>query len=157
MKQDKFLMGILAGIGILIALALVLFFTRQEKREYKPEDTPGNIVHNYVLAVLEKDYEKAYGYLADLEHKPSYDTFRRSFFNNMVNPGSAGIEIGEADISNNDAVVSVTLHYPSSDIFSGGYSSNESASLVKQNGVWKIASMPYSFWDYSWYQEPFQP
>ena len=31
------------------------------------QDTnPDDVVHNYVLAVLNKDYQKAYGYLADL-------------------------------------------------------------------------------------------
>ena len=34
MKQDKFLTGILIGIGVLILLALGLFFTRQDKRDY---------------------------------------------------------------------------------------------------------------------------
>jgi hypothetical protein len=29
--------------------------------------------------------------------------------------------------------------------------------LVKQNGAWKLSSMPYNFWDYSWYQEPYKP
>ena len=32
MKQDRFLTGILIGIGALILIALVLFFTRQEKK-----------------------------------------------------------------------------------------------------------------------------
>ena len=55
MKQDKFLTGILIGIGVLILLALGLFFTRQDKREYVADATPDGVVHNYVLAVLNKD------------------------------------------------------------------------------------------------------
>ena len=70
MKQDKFLTGILIGVGMLVLLALVLFFTRQDKRDYLAEDAPEGVAHNYVLAVLNKDYEKAYGYLADLKYKP---------------------------------------------------------------------------------------
>ena len=49
MKQDKFLTGILIGVGALVVLALVLFFTRQDKRDYLPEDTPEGVAHNYVL------------------------------------------------------------------------------------------------------------
>ena len=30
-------------------------------------------------------------------------------------------------------------------------------SLVDQNGKWKLNSMPYNFWNYNWYQEPFKP
>lgn len=153
MKQDKFLTGILIGVGVLIVLALVLFFTRQDKKEYRIEDTPDAVAHNYVLAVLNKDYEKAYGYLADLKHKPTYEEFRQSFLNGMVNPDNAGIEIGEVEIINNDAYVDVLVYYSYNDPFSSGYSTTEQATLIKQNGVWKISVMPYNFWDYSWYQD----
>jgi hypothetical protein len=29
--------------------------------------------------------------------------------------------------------------------------------LVKQNGAWKLNSMPNNFWDYGWYQKPYKP
>ncbi len=67
MKQDRFLLGILIGIGVLIIAALVVFFIRKDSQTYVPDDVPEGVVHNYVVAVLNKDYEKAYGYLADLD------------------------------------------------------------------------------------------
>ena len=79
MKQDRFLTGILVGIGLLVVVALVVFFTRKNSQTYVPDDTPEGVVHNYVLAVLDKDYEKAYGYLAELKYKPTYEEFRRAF------------------------------------------------------------------------------
>jgi len=157
MKQDRFLTGILIGIGVLILLALGLFFTRQDKREYIAEDVPEGVVHNYVLAILNKDYEKAYAYLADLEHKPTYEEFRRSFFNGMVNPNDTGVDVGTAEINDDEAVVTLTLFYSYSDPFSSGYESTDRALLVEQNNDWKLNSMPYNFWDYSWYQEPPKP
>ena len=157
MKQDKFLTGILLGIGVLVVLALSLFFTRQENRDYIADDTPDGVVHNYVLAVLNKDYQKAYGYLADLDHKPTYEDFRQSFFNGMVNPVDAGVDIGSVNINADEAVVSLSIYYASNDPFSSRYASEERALLVKQSGAWKLNSMPYNFWDYNWYQEPFQP
>src|SRR3990170_4420143 len=111
MKQDRFLIGILIGIGVLILLALVLFFTRQENRDYVADNTPDGVVHNYVLAVLNKDYQKAYGYLADIEHKPTYEEFRQSFFNGMVNPGDVGVDIGSVETNNDEAVVSLFIYY----------------------------------------------
>lgn len=157
MKQDKFLTGILIGIGVLIALAVALFFTRQDKRDYIAEIGPDAMVYNYVLAVLNKDYQKAYGYLADLEHKPTYEEFRQSFFNGMVNPGDVGMDIGAVDIHNDEAVVSISVYYSNTDPFSSRYASEDRALLVLQNGNWKINSMPYNFWDYNWYQEAFKP
>lgn len=157
MKQDKFLIGILAGIGALIVLALVLFFTRQDKREYISDATPEGVVHNYVLAVLNKDYEKAYSYLADLENKPSEDDFRQSFFNGIINAENVGVDIGEAEISDENASVNLLIYYSSNDPFSSSYGSQDRASLVQQNGNWKLSYMPYSFWDYNWYQVPYVP
>jgi hypothetical protein len=157
MKQDKFLTGILIGIGVLILLALVLFFTRQDNRDYVADTTPEGVVNNYVLAVLNKDYQKAYGYLADLEHKPTYEQFRQSFFNGMVNPGDVGVDIGGVETHNDEAIVTINVYYSNSDPFSSRYSNTERALLVKQNGDWKLSSMPYNFWDYGWYQEPYKP
>jgi hypothetical protein len=156
MKQDRFLTGILIGIGVLILLALGLFFMRQDKREYVADTTPEGVVHNYVLAILNKDYEKAYGYLADLENKPTYEAFRQSFFNGMVNPEDTGVDVGTAEINGDEAVVTLTLFYSYSDPFSSRYESTDQALLVRQGGDWKLSSMPYNFWDYNWYQESFQ-
>ena len=153
MKQDRFLTGILIGIGLLILLALGLFFTRQDKRDYVAETTPDGVVHNYVLAVLNKDYQKAYGYLADLEHKPTYEEFRQSFFNGMIRPEDTGVDVGAAEINDDEAIVTMTLFYSYSDPFSSGYESTDRALLVEQNGKWKLNSMPYNFWDYNWYRE----
>jgi len=158
MKQDKFLTGILIGIGTLIVLALALFFLRKDgQREYIADSTPEGVTHNYVLAVLNKDYQKAYGYLADLENKPTYEQFRQSFFNGMVNPTEAGVEVGAAEINGDEAVVTLSVYYSANDPFASRYASEDRALLVEQNGAWKLSAMPYNFWDYGWYQEPFKP
>ncbi len=155
MKQDKFLMGILIGIGVLILAALIIFFTRQDKQIYVAETTPDAVVHNYVLALLNKDYQKAYGYLADLDNKPTFEAFRKSFATGSLTPLSAGIKIGKVNVTGEDATVEVSMIYSSSDPFSTGYNNVGSAHLVMQNGAWKISNMPaYTLWDYSWYQTP---
>ena len=97
MKQDRFLVGILVGIGVLVVVALALFFTRQDKQEYVPDDTPEGVVRDYVLAIYKDDYEKAYAYLAETDNKPTYNEFRQAFFNNYVNPSNAGLELGETE------------------------------------------------------------
>jgi len=154
MKQDRFLTAILIGIGVLIVIALAVFFTRKDTQTFVSEDAPEGVVHNYVLSVLNKDYERAYGYLADLENKPTFDEFRRAFLNGEVNPGNAGVDIGGTEIVGDVATVEIGLVYSSSDPFSTGYRNNDSASLLLQNGAWKLSSMPrYNFWGYNWYAE----
>jgi hypothetical protein len=153
MKQDRFLIGILTGIVVIIVVALVLFFSRQSAQDYRPDNSPEAVVFNYVLAITERDYQKAYGYLADLEHKPTYDEFRQSFFNGMVSPNNVGVDVGEAHINGDEATVDVSMVYPSSDPFSPGYSNPDRALLIRQAGEWKLSSMPYNFWDFNWYQQ----
>ena len=157
MKQDRFLTGILIGIGALILIALVLFFTRQEKKEYLTEKSPYASTYNYVLAITNKDYKTAYTYLADKDNKPAYDQFRQAFFNGSVSANNVGVDVGEAEVNEDEAFVDLTLIYSSSDPFSGGYNNTDRAQLVKQKGDWKLVYMPYNFWAYDWYQEPFKP
>jgi hypothetical protein len=152
MKQDRFLVGILVGIGVLVIVALTLFFTRQDKQEYVPDDTPEGVVHDYVLAIYKDDYEKAYAYLAETDNMPSYNEFRQAFFNNYVNPNNAGLELGETKIVGEEAYVTVYLIYNPSGPFSDGSRSSDTAHLERQNGAWKLLQMPYNFWSYNWYQ-----
>ena len=157
MKQDRFLLGTVIGIGVLAVVALGLFFMRQDTQVYLTTNTPEAVVHNYVLALTNSDYEKAYGYLADLEHKPTYAEFRQSFFNRMVNPEGVGVDVGKSEVNGDEATVEITLMYSSSDPFSNNYNNTDRAQLVRQNGEWKLSSMPYNFWDYNWYQSISKP
>lgn len=157
MKQDRFLFGILVGIGILVIVALGLFFTRQDTQEYVADDTPEGVVHNYSLAVYREDYEKAYGYLGEAKNKPTYSEFQTPFFNHYVDPRNVGLEIGESKIADEEAFVTLFLIYNTSDPFSSSYRGTETAHLERQNGQWKIMQMPYSFWSYDWYQPTPEP
>ena len=155
MRQDRFLTGILIGIGVLIVAALAVFFIRRDGQTYVAEGTPEGVVHNYVIAVLNKDYQKAYSYLADLDHKPTYEEFRSAFVTGALNPDSSGVDVGSSEITGEDAYVEVAVIYNPSDPFSTGYRDVQRAILVKQSGAWKISSMPtYYLWGYNWYQEP---
>jgi hypothetical protein len=154
MKQDRFLTGILVGIAVLVVIALLVFFIRNDTQSYISEDAPEGIVHNYVLAVLNNDYEKAYGYLADLDNKPTFEQFRNAFIQGTVNPNNSAVDVGLSEISDDTATVEVAMIYNPSDPFSTGYRDVQRAILVQRNGAWKLSSMPcYYFWDCSWYQE----
>ena len=153
MKQDRFLLGILVGIAVLIAASLIVFFTRHQQISYRPEQLPEGVVHNYVVAVLNKDYEKAYSYLADLKDKPAFDDFRQAFAVGRLSPAQNGIKIGAAETTGESASVEVIMVYTPGDPFSSGSENVGSAQLLLQGGAWKISSMPaYNLWDFGWYQ-----
>ena len=158
MKHDRFLLGILVFIALLVAAALTLFFTRQDMQTYGAEDTPEGVIRNYVLALQNRDFERAYGYLADKDNKPTLDAFLQAFLNRQLDISGAAIQIGSVEMIGSDqAMVEVTIVYAATDPFSTGWSSNETALLIEQNGAWRISSMPYPYWGWDWYQPTAAP
>jgi hypothetical protein len=156
MKQDRFLIAILAGIGVLVVAAFVLFFVRQSQLNYTTDDTPGGVVQNYILALHKGDYQKAYAYLAEGKDKPTYDEFRRPFITKMNNISQADIQIGETVLLDQEAVVSLV----SSSYYDGpyrSYNTTERATLKKENNQWKMTQMVQPYWFYDWYQAKYPP
>lgn len=152
MKNDRFLTGIFIGIGVIILLAVGIFFLRQDTSTYVAEDNPDGVVHNYVLAIYHQDYEKAYGYLAEADLKPDFEQFRQAFTSINLNLGDASLKIGESSIQLDQATVYLTIIRQSNGPFGEPYREPQSASLVLQNGVWKLTSMPYPYWNWDWFQ-----
>lgn len=152
MKQDRFLTGILIGIGVLIVVALALFFTRRQDVAYLNQDTPTAVVHDYALAVYQGDYQRAYEFLADQPNRPSYDYYRQTVITTNIKQSGADLRLGEATVEGENAFVMVAVIYPSGDPFSRTYENWEQARLVRQEGAWKLEYMPYPYWGWDWYQ-----
>lgn len=96
MQRDRFLIGILIGIGVLVLVALILFLSRQGQSQYGDESSPSGVLHNYILALQKRDYERAYRYLADFEGKPDLAQFQQSFLSNQGQSiDNTPVEIGE--------------------------------------------------------------
>jgi hypothetical protein len=62
-STDKFLIGIVIGIVLLVVAAFVVTLTRPAPT-YQAEDTPEGVTHNYLLALQKENYQRAYGYLS---------------------------------------------------------------------------------------------
>jgi hypothetical protein len=145
MRQDRFLLAILGGIGVLVVVALALFFLRQGKQVYESEATPTGVVHNYVLALQKGDYQRAYRYLADQQGMPDYSLFRNSF-PNREELASTAVQFSDEEISGDEAVLNMTMLHPGSGPFNEPFQDVQSARLTHQQGNWKILSVPYPFW-----------
>ncbi len=153
MKQDRFLNAILIGIGILIASAVLVFFTRQQPLEYGQEDTPEGVIRNYILALQKEDFKRAYSYLKDDLEKPTQSEFQQMLINMSAEIRNTGIQMGETNQFDNDASVAITILHSNNAPFDRGWDENTSAFLVLQNEQWKISNMPYPFWGWDWYVE----
>jgi hypothetical protein len=148
MKTDKFLIGIVAGIVVLVVVAIAVVLARGQNEAYMADDTPEGVAHNYFLAIQRKEFEKAYGYLSDeIEEKPTLDEFIAS----VDSQEEAALKLGATTIDNNRArvEVAITHYYGGGPFDSGRYTSQETAYLRQAaNGNWKIFEFPYPYWGY---------
>jgi len=152
MKNDKFLIGIIAGIVVLAVAAIVLVLARGHEN-YLPDDTPAGVAHNYFLAIQRQDYQKAYGYLSDeLKNKPSLDQFISVISQNYYQ-SEAALKIGETTLTSDRASVQVAItNYNGGGPFeSNRYSNTDTAQLKRNaNGDWQLIAFPYPYWGYNW-------
>ncbi len=154
MKQDRFFLVILGAIGVLIVVAVGLFFARGGTTDYIAEDKPQDIIHNYIVALEKEDYQRAYGYLREAADKPDFDHFRQAFLTGQLNPTSTALQIGDSRQSGEDMLVSLVVIYGSRGPFGDIHRESSSALLVKgETGEWKIANLPYPYWGWDWYQK----
>jgi hypothetical protein len=153
MKPDRFLTSILAGIGVLVVVALAFFFLRQGGQAYTNDDSPTGVIHNYMLALSRNDFERAYPYLVQRDPMPTLDQFRQSYLNTKQNIADVSVQVGESVITRDTATVMLSLIYSSGNPFNSSNRQEQNATLIRQGGAWKISEMPYPFWDYNWYQQ----
>lgn len=152
--QDRFLIAILAVIAVLVVAALVIFSFRKGHETYLNEDSPVSVVHDYILALQNGDYQQAYTYLVDASYKPDLLYFQQTLSNDQYSISNSQAQVGSGQTEGDQALVSVFLTQGSSGLFSQPYQNTQTASLIRQNGSWKISSAPYPYWSYDWYQAP---
>lgn len=149
---DKFLAAIVLGVLLLVIVSVVLVITRPPP-SYKEDNSAENVAYNYLLALQEHNYVRAYGYLS-----PSLSGYPPSverFISNLRNApfpadegfppedGSVSLEIASsrAAVSN---IESVEVRVRSTQFMGGGlfgpsqHSSLFLMDLQRENGTWKI-------------------
>ena len=153
---DKFLVGIVVGALVLVAVGLGLAMTRPDAT-YMAEDTPEGVVNNYLLALTEEDYERAYGYLSPsipgypktalkFEQDLSYFDYRYS------NSQDVNLEIVEVKVNGDDAIAKVRqTRYYQGDLFSSGQDTvTFILELVFDGEEWKIARGEDYYFSFCW-------
>lgn len=156
---DKLLIGIVAGIGLLVVVAFVVVLAQPEP-EYQNADSPEAIVHNYLLALRQGDYERAYEYLS-----PSLKGYPKSaeVFEDDINDSysfhldkrDVTIDTQSSTIRSNTATVEVLeTSFSGGGLFSSGnYDWRFDMKLRQENGEWKLMDGD-SYWTSCWEQAP---
>lgn len=154
---DKFLIGIVAGIVVLVGVVLALALLRPHQLSYLPDSTPEGTAHNYLLALELEEYERAYGYLSPM--LPGYPdglaAFERDVQSNRWSFGRAGDDVSlaveSASVSGNRAkiVVRRTQFHTGGLFDSGQYSSTFEMTLRREQDEWKVADSD-RYWAACW-------
>jgi hypothetical protein len=141
---DKYLIGIVVGIVLLVALTVIIVLTRP-KAEYRSDDSPEAVVHNYLLAIKEAEYDRAYGYIStEIDGYPEdLEVFIEDMEDNFWSFGRGGdsiVEIQSSRVSGDKATVKVLeTDYSSGGLFdSGQYERNFDLKLHQDNGEWRL-------------------
>jgi len=154
-KHDRALIAILVAIALLAIIATGLFFLRQGDQNYSADDTPDGVVHNYILALQKRDFERSYSYLQEAAGKPDLNHFRAAFVSRQLDTSAVAAQLGETNRSGPDATVDLIIVHMGNGPFGNLFHETASALLTQnQGGEWKISRLPYPYWGWDWYQQP---
>jgi hypothetical protein len=157
-NTDKFLLGIVAGVIVLVGVAFAVAYLRPEPA-YQADDTPEGVAHNYLLALQQEDYERAYRYLSPtLKGFPaSVDEFaediRKDAWRFGLADGSTTLEVETARVSGDGAQVMVReTRFYQGGLFDSNLSTNRFQMRLQRDatsGAWQILGAD-SYWLYCW-------
>ena len=157
-NTDKPLLAIVGGIIFLVVLVFIVVL-RQPAPEYLPEDTPEHIAHNYLLALRQQEYERAYSYLS-----PTLINYPRNLNQFIQDIESSKWSFGlDSDISlavestrvlGGFTIVTIEeTRFYNRGLFDSYQSTNAfTMHLSQQNNAWKI-NRSESFWDSCWHRD----
>lgn len=158
---DKFLIGIVAAVALLVVVTFTVAFLRPEPT-YQSDDTPEGVAHNYLLALQQEDYERAYGYLSPtIEGYPATPEafaadIRRDSWGFDLNETSITLVVESANITGDSARASVrrTRFYQGRLFQSSQRSTKFDITLGRDesDGTWKIVEAD-SYWNRCWHDQ----
>ena len=146
-----FIFAIVIGVLVIATVSLVLL-TKGNKVTLLPEDSPQGTVQRYLMAIQEKDYQKAFGYLS---FSPTDKITSFSDWLMMVGPQSSSQSVWRATLgtvteNENNATVEINIDT----LRSGGlfgdsqFSQQINFLLIKKGNSWFITSPTYIYWIY---------
>jgi hypothetical protein len=144
--------AIVIGILVIATISLVLL-TKGNEVALLPEDTPQGIVQRYLIAVQEKDFQKAYSYLSfdPSEKIQTYDDWLRMVIGEpqmSIQPAWKAT-LGKTTQNGDYAIVEVTIDTGTGGPFEGLSRSHQIIfQLSKIDGKWLITSPTYIYWIY---------
>ena len=153
--NDRFLLGIVAGVVLLVVLAFAAARLQPEP-SYLPEGSPEASAHNYLLALEREDWSRAHGYLS-----PSlicYPATAAVLIDDLSEEGARnrdfeGVElrVGATSVEGDLALVTVReARYWTGGLFDSGQSTSDfEMKLRREADAWRILRSD-RYWWWAW-------
>lgn len=128
-----------AGIGLLIVVLVIVALVR-DPVQLDPT-TPEGTVQEYLQAISEDDYQRAF----DVLHPEEFEGCVSSDISRYApeQPFTANLESDAPQTDEGVAVVTVTLRFGTDGMFDSGWETSESFELVQEDDVWWITGEPW--------------
>jgi hypothetical protein len=147
--QDRFLLAIVVGTLLLVAVGVVVVFTFGRSRPVQPVDpnSPAGVVHGYVEAVRAGDADRARTYLTR-QAQVDFDSRLRT---SPIRPSPNDrirIVVETVSVTDTTAEVKVTIShfYAGRDPFSSNTSHRDLITrLIREDGAWKLSVPPWAY------------
>lgn len=150
-SSDRFLIAIVVGVLLLVAISIAVVLTRPEA-EYKAEDSPEGVAHNYLLALQQEDYDRAYGYLST--RLPGYPVSTARFAETVEDNSwrfrlnrDSSLAVIDTQLDGDEAAVTVReTYFYGGGLFESGQRMNTfDMDLQLERGDWRITHAYYYF------------
>lgn len=154
-SSSRFLLGFGIALVILVAITTTMVLLNRDDVSMLPVNTPEGTVQQFLLAIQEQDYQKAYSYLQIVEKgvKLTYDEWLQSVPpRSQTTSVSWKATLGKTTISGDSATVEVLIDFlqPGSPFESPVRTITDYYQLKMVNGSWFITARPNIYWLY-WY------
>ena len=154
-SSTKFLLGIVIGIVLLVIIAFTVVLLRPEPT-YQDDSTPDGAAHNYLLAIQNKDYERAFTYIPEKYRYPenaddmAIDIQKSSWEFDTDSDFSLALESTRMN-GDDKAVVTMrkTTFYNNGLMGSSQYSNTFTVDMILEDGMWKVSDGG-SYWSSCW-------
>lgn len=156
-NSNRLLIGIVIGSVVLMGIALAVVLL-QPKQDYLPEDSPEGIAHNYLFALQQGEYQRAYSYLSRTlpGYPPNLEIFTENVEDNTYQfrlDEDTTLRVDSVTINDDKATVLMneTIFYSEGIFTSGDYTSDFKIKLQLEDSGWKITGSGKYFarcWDF---------